>query len=75
MKVSAGIAMWMCVVFALGCFAFAMSGFMALEALATDAERELSRGYAWFWIFLSAVATVFGVLSWLIKKGKLGELE
>ncbi len=67
--------MWMCVAFALVCFGFAFSGFSALETLADEAERELSRGYAWFWMFLAAVAMVFGVLSWMIKEGKLGDLE
>jgi len=33
---------------------------------------ELSRGYAWFWTFLGAVAVAFGALSWMIKTGKLG---
>jgi hypothetical protein len=75
MKISAVIAMWMCAAFALGCFAFAINGFVALEALASEAERELSRGYAWFWMFLAAVAAVFGVVSWMIKTGKLGDLE
>jgi hypothetical protein len=75
MKISAGIAMWMCVAFALVCFGFAFSGFSALETLADEAERELSRGYAWFWMFLAAVAVVFGVLSWMAKEGKLGDLE
>ena len=74
MKISAGIAMWMCAVFALVCFGFAFSGFSALETLADEAERELSRGYAWFWVFLSAVAMLFGVLSWMIKQGKFGDL-
>ncbi len=67
--------MWMCIAFALVCFGFAFSGFSALETLADEAERELSRGYAWFWMFLAAVAMVFGVLSWMIKEGKLGDLE
>ena len=67
--------MWMCAAFALGCFCFAMSGFLALGALPTEAERELSRGYAWFWMFLAAVAAVFGGLSWMIKQGKFGEME
>jgi hypothetical protein len=75
MKISAGIAMWMCIAFALICFGFAFSGFSALETIAGEAERELSRGYAWFWMFLSAVAMLFGVLSWMIKAGKLGDLE
>jgi hypothetical protein len=67
--------MWMCAVFALVCFGFAFSGFSALETLADEAERDLSRGYAWFWMFLCAVATIFGVLSWMIKEGKLGPSE
>jgi phosphotransferase system glucose/maltose/N-acetylglucosamine-specific IIC component len=75
MKVSATITIWICGVFALGCFAFAMTGFLALDALPTDAERELSRGYAWFWMFLALVAVIFGALSWMIKKGKLGQME
>ena len=75
MKISAGIAMWMCLAFASGCFVFAMSGFLALDGLPTDAEREMSRGYAWFWMFLAVVATVFGGLSWMIKAGKFGEMD
>ena len=67
--------MWMCVAFALVCFGFAFSGFSVLETLTDAAERELSRGYAWFWMFLAAVAMVFAVLSWMIKEGKLGDLE
>ena len=75
MKVSAAIAIWLCVAFALACFGFAFSGFSALDTLANEAERELSRGYAWFWTFLAAIAMVFGVLSWMISKGKFGDLE
>jgi hypothetical protein len=74
-KISAALAMWMCAVFALVCCGFAFSGFSALETLADEAERDLSRGYAWFWMFLSALAMIFGVLSWMIKEGKLGPPE
>jgi hypothetical protein len=38
-----------------------------------EAERELSRGYAWFWVFLAAIGLGFGILSWMIKEGKLGD--
>jgi hypothetical protein len=72
MKVSAAVAMWGCVVFALLCLGFAYHGFAALETLSDSAERELSLGYAWFWTFLAAVAVAFGVLSWMIKAGKIG---
>lgn len=63
--------MWLCVVFALLCFGVAYNGFAALATLTDVEQRELSAGYAWFWTFLGAVATVFGVLSWMIKAGKI----
>jgi uncharacterized membrane protein YidH (DUF202 family) len=75
MKISAGIAVWMCTAFALVCFGFALSGFSALSSIADVAERELSVGYAWFWTFLGVVAVTFGILSWMIKEGKLGAPE
>jgi hypothetical protein len=72
MKISAAVAMWGCVVFALLCLGFAYHGFAALQTLTDSVERELSLGYAWFWTFLAAVAVAFGVLSWMIKAGKIG---
>jgi hypothetical protein len=75
MKVSAIAAMWMCAAFALFCFAFAFNGFSAMSVITDAAEREASQGYAWFWAFLGTVAAVFGVLSWMIKEGKLGDPE
>ena len=71
MKISAVLAMWLCVVFALLCFGASYNGFAALATLSDMEQRELSAGYAWFWAFLGAVATVFGVLSWTIKAGKI----
>jgi hypothetical protein len=73
MKISAVMAMWLCVAFGLVCFGVAYSGFSSLSTLTDAAERELSLGYAWFWMFLATVALVFGVLSWMIKEGKLGK--
>ncbi len=75
MKISAGIAVWLCAVFALVCLGFVVSGLQGLDAVTEEAEREASLGYIWYWLFLSAVATVFGVLSWMISKGKLGDPE
>ena len=65
----------MCAVFALFCFGYALTGFSALGTLTDEAEREASRGYVYFWMFLATVATVFGVLSWMITKGKFGDPE
>jgi len=72
-KISAGIAVWLCAVFALFCLGYAFTGFSALDTLADEAEREASRGYVYYWLFLAAVATVFGILSWKISKGKFGD--
>jgi hypothetical protein len=75
MKISAAMAMWMCAVFAVVCFTVAYDGFSSLAGVADAAEREMSVGYAWFWAFLGAIATVFGVLSWMIKTGRLGDSD
>jgi sensor domain CHASE-containing protein len=75
MKISAAIAVWMCAIFALVCLGFALTGFTALPDLVDEAERESSWGYVGFWTFLAVVAMVFGVLSWMISKGKFGDVE
>lgn len=75
MKISAKVGLWMCAAFALVCCGFALNGFSALTSITDEAERDLSLGYSWFWMFLAAVAAVFGVLCWMIKEGRFGELE
>ena len=65
----------MCAAFGLVCLGFALNGFAGLADAADAAERELIAGYAGFWAFLAAVALVFGVLSWMIKEGKLGKVD
>ena len=63
----------MCAAFGLVCLGFALKGFAGLADAADAAERDLIAGYAAFWVFLAAIALVFGVLSWMIKEGKLGK--
>ncbi|MCC6610002.1 MAG: hypothetical protein IT515_10075 [Burkholderiales bacterium] len=75
MKISAQLAIWMSAGFALLCLGFALTGFAALPAITDEAEREVSFGYACFWAFLAGIGTVFGILSWMITKGKLGDLD
>jgi hypothetical protein len=73
MRITAIAAMWMCAIFALICTGVAITGFSAVSSIADATEREASLGYAWFWTFLAAVAILFGILSWMIKAGKLGD--
>ena len=67
--------MWGCVVFGLVCLGAAYTAFTGLETLTDTKEREDALGFAWFWVFLFGVAAVFGVLSWMMKTGRLGEGE
>ena len=69
------MSMWMCVVFALVCGTVAFTGFSEAPSIADAAERDAALGFAWFWTFLALVAVVFGVLSWMIKEGKLGATD
>ena len=75
MYVSARIAVWLCALFALVCLGFALRGFLALPSTSDPQERDLISGYAWYWTFLGLVALVFGVLSWLITRGKFGDVK
>jgi phosphotransferase system glucose/maltose/N-acetylglucosamine-specific IIC component len=75
MYVSARIAVWLCGLFALVCLGFALRGFLALPSTSDTQERDLISGYAWYWTFLGVVALVFGVLSWLITRGKFGDVK
>jgi hypothetical protein len=75
MKISAQLAVWLCAVFALVCLSVALSGFSGATSVTDAADHEASLGYAWFWTFLAVVAAVFGVLSWMVQKGKFGPVE
>lgn len=75
MRISAQLAVWMCAAFGAVCAAFALNGFAGLQGAADPAERELIAGYAWFWTFLASVALLFGILSWMIKAGRLGRVD
>ena len=75
MKISAQLAVWLCAAFGLICLGAAMTAFSGGASLTDAAEREASYGYAAFYGFLALVAALFGVLSWMIAKGKLGPVE
>ena len=66
MKISARAATIFAVIFALGCFAVALTGFTSLGEIADPVQRGDAKGFAWFWVFLGTVGVVFGVLSWWI---------
>lgn len=71
MKISAQFSFWASIVFAIGCVAYAGFGFSSIEASMTDATREASRGYAWFWLFMGAVGAATALVSWLMLSGRI----
>lgn len=66
MKVSAHLALWSSLVFALVCLYVAWSGFSSVDAMADAQAQSDARGFAWFWLFLGAVGVAAGVASWWI---------
>ena len=69
------MAVWLCAAFGLVALGFALNGFFSLGSITDPEIREASLGYAWFWSFLAFIAAVFGVLSWMITRGKFGPVE
>ena len=68
MKFSARFSLWGSAIFAVFCLGYAFSGFSSLDAMADDATRVDARGFAFFWLFLAAVAIVIGIASWWMMK-------
>ena len=75
MKIAFQMSMWMCGVFALVALGAALTAFSGLSTITDPAEREAAAGFGLFWTFLGVIAVVFGLLSWMITRGKLGKLE
>ena len=67
MKISAQFSMWASIVFALACFGVAFNGLSGIDAV-DAAGRADARGYAYFWLFLGAVASACGIVSWWVAK-------
>lgn len=72
MKISPRLAAILAVIFSVACLGFAVDGFLSLSVIADPVQAADARGFAWFWMFLAAVAVGFGLLSWRIAR-KQGE--
>jgi hypothetical protein len=75
MRITAQLAFWMSLVFAAICIGVGVHGLTELSSISDEAARSDARGFAWFWLFLGAIAVASAVLCWLIAKGKLGSTE
>jgi hypothetical protein len=75
MKLTAHLAAVLALVFGLICLAVGVNGLWQVRDLADATERADAQGFAWFWLFLAAVALTTAVLSHLMARGRLGRLE
>jgi hypothetical protein len=67
-KISAQKTVVMSAIFAVVCFAVAITGFLSLRDIADATQMADATGFAWFWTFLGSVATVFGLLAlWMVR--------
>ena len=66
MKITAQFALWSSLAFAMLCLGVGFNGLSQVEAMADAAERSDARGYAYFWLFLGAIAVGCAVISWWI---------
>ena len=66
MKISAQFGMWFSLVFAVLCLYIAFDGLSSLASLTDETQRADSRGFAYFWLFLGAIAVACAVVSWWI---------
>lgn len=76
MQLSAKLAVYGAIVFAIVCFAVAIQGFVSLSEITDPAIASDAKGFAFFWTFLGAVAVGIAYISHramrgLIEDGKL----
>jgi hypothetical protein len=75
MKITAQLAAVLSLVFGLLCLGVGVYGLWKVREMADAAARSDAVGFAWFWLFLAAVALATSVLSALMAKGRLGRLD
>ena len=75
MKLTAQMSFWGALVLFLACGAVGVQGLWSMRAITDEATRADAQGFAWFWLFLAAIALLICVLSAFMAKGKLGRLE
>jgi hypothetical protein len=74
MQLSAKLTMVFGAIFAVVCYAVAITGFTSLGEITDPRLASDARGFAWFWAFLGSIAAAFGLVSWwLIRTMKPDE--
>jgi hypothetical protein len=68
MKISAQLCVFFGAIFAIACFAVAISGFSSLGELQDPVQVSDARGFAIFWAFLGSIGAALGGISWWIAK-------
>ena len=75
MKISAHFSFYAGLVFAVIATSYATFGLASIHVDMSAAEVSDAHGFAMFWYFLGAVSAAMAFVSWLMLKGKFGELD
>ena len=75
MKLSMQMTMWAALVLGAICLGVGVHGLWTLDAISDEAARADAHGFAWFWLFLAAIALLTALLSKLAAKGRFGQLD
>jgi hypothetical protein len=75
MKLTAQMSFWGALVLFLACGAVGVHGLLSVRGITDEATRADAQGFAWFWLFLAAIALLICLLSALMARGKLGRLD
>ena len=75
MKLTAQMSFWGSLVFGLLCLGAGVHGLWRLREIGDESLRADAHGFAWFWLFLAAIALLTALLSKLAAKGRFGQLD
>jgi len=68
MKFSAGITLWLGVVFTVVTAGYGAYGWLQLVDMPPGQARDDARGYVMYWMFLGVIGAACAVVSWWIAR-------
>ena len=75
MKISAQFSFYAGLVFAVLAASYATFGLASIHPDMTAAQVSVAHGFAMFFYFLAAVCAAMAFVSWLMLKGRFGQLD
>ena len=68
MRFSATLTLWMAVAFAALCLGYGIYGWTEIGGMPPGQERDDTRGFVMYWLFLGAVGVGGALVSWWMRR-------